>query len=60
MEKLQIKGRKEVNLLVVKFYDRVRKDVEIGHFFNKTITDWPEHMEKLTDFWETNLFFVSK
>ena len=24
------------------------------------ITDWDEHLEKLTDFWESNLFFKKK
>jgi len=60
MDKTLIKGRKEVHVLVTKFYEKVRKDTEIGHFFNDTIDDWPEHIEKLTDFWETNLFFVQK
>jgi hemoglobin len=60
IERTKIASRKEVNLLVTKFYEKVRADVEIGHFFNNTIKDWPEHLEKLTDFWETNLFFVHK
>ena len=60
MGKISISGRKEINLLVTKFYEKIRLDPEIGHFFNNTIDDWPEHMEKLTDFWETNLFFVQK
>ena len=38
----------------------MRKNEQIGHFFNETIDDWPAHLEKLTDFWETNLFLVSK
>src|SRR5699024_8078079 len=28
--------------------------------FNKIITDWEEHLEKLTDFWESNLFYARK
>ncbi|MDT0605538.1 group III truncated hemoglobin [Croceitalea rosinachiae] len=58
MSKMLIKSRKEVNLLVKKFYEKVREDSEIGHFFIETIIDWLEHLEKLTDFWETNLFLV--
>ncbi|MNX40098.1 Group 3 truncated hemoglobin ctb [compost metagenome] len=34
----------------------MRADKEIGFFFNETIQDWEGHLEKLTDFWETNLF----
>lgn len=60
MDKGDLLTREDVNLLVTTFYGKVRKDPEIGHFFNDTITDWPSHMEKLVDFWETNLFFVQK
>ncbi|MFD2517667.1 group III truncated hemoglobin [Salinimicrobium flavum] len=58
--KSDIKNREDVYLLVSSFYARVRKNPEIGHFFNEVIDDWPSHLEKLTDFWETNLFMVSK
>ncbi|MGX1928921.1 group III truncated hemoglobin [Flagellimonas sp. 2504JD4-2] len=60
MSRKQIETREDVNFLVTKFYEKVRKDVDIGHFFNDIIEDWPEHIEKLTNFWETNLFFVQK
>ncbi|MCL6275046.1 group III truncated hemoglobin [Muricauda sp. 2012CJ35-5] len=60
MERMDLTTREDVNLLVTKFYEKVRADKEIGHFFNELIEDWPEHMEKLTNFWETNLFFVPK
>ena len=52
-----IKTREDVYLLVCNFYKKVRKDPEIGHFFNEVIRDWDAHIEKLTDFWESNLFF---
>ncbi|WP_461533695.1 group III truncated hemoglobin [Sinomicrobium sp.] len=52
-----IKNREDVALLVRTFYGQVRENEEIGPFFNKMITDWEEHFEKLTDFWESNLFF---
>lgn len=60
MSRSEIKTRKDVRLLVTQFYSKVRKDSEIGHFFNETIKDWPGHIDKLVDFWETNLFFVQK
>ena len=60
MSRKQIETREDVNFLVTKFYEKVRKDTDIGHFFNDIIEDWPEHIEKLTNFWETNLFFVQK
>lgn len=60
MKKTTIQSRTEVAQLVQAFYDKVRSDDVIAHFFNETIHDWETHLEKLTDFWETNLFFVQK
>lgn len=54
--KKTIENRDDINLLVRSFYVKVRADKEIGFFFNETIQDWEGHLEKLTDFWETNLF----
>ncbi len=54
--KKNIEDRKDVALLVDSFYAKIRKDADIGHFFNDVIQDWDEHLEKLTDFWEMNLF----
>lgn len=56
--KEDLKDRTDIKRLVVTFYDKVRKDKEIGYFFNNTINNWDEHLEKLTDFWESNLFFT--
>ena len=58
--KNDIQNREDVFLLVSSFYKKVRANQEIGHFFNESIEDWPAHLEKLTDFWETNLFMVSR
>ena len=58
--KQDIQDRNDVFTLVSAFYAKVRQNKEIGPFFNETIDDWPAHLEKLTDFWETNLFLVSK
>ena len=43
---------------MVSFYSKVRKNEEIGYFFNNTVHNWDEHLDKLTDFWESNLFFT--
>ncbi|BDU24685.1 group III truncated hemoglobin [Flavobacterium sp. GSB-24] len=58
--KKQIENRADIEFLVHQFYDKIRADQEIGFYFNKMITDWDAHLEKLTDFWETNLFAVRK
>ncbi len=58
--KKQIENRADVSFLVHQFYDKIRADEEIGFYFNTMITNWEAHLEKLTDFWETNLFAVKK
>lgn len=58
--KKEIENRADVSLLVHSFYAKIRANEEIGPFFNETIHDWKDHLEKLTDFWETNLFAVRK
>jgi len=55
-----ITTRKDVKNLVVTFYEKVRKDATLGPIFNQIISDWEEHFEHLTDFWETQLFLKRK
>ncbi|UGU14655.1 group III truncated hemoglobin [Sinomicrobium kalidii] len=55
-----IQNREDIFKLVSSFYKEVRQHREIGPFFNETITDWDGHLEKLTDFWESNLFHRGK
>lgn len=58
----QIENRNDINILVNNFYSKIRKDDLLGPIFNAHIPDdkWKEHLDKLTDFWETNLFGVAK
>jgi hemoglobin len=58
--KKQIENREDLSLLVNTFYTKIRANTEIGFYFNEMIKDWPQHLEKLTDFWETNLFGSKK
>jgi len=60
MELRDIDNREDVFLLVNTFYKKIKKDAFIGHIFLEIIPEdeWEPHIEKLTDFWETNLFFV--
>ncbi|WP_103071428.1 group III truncated hemoglobin [Aquimarina sediminis] len=58
--KNDILNRHDVFLLVSTFYKKIRKEEDLGPFFTKSITDWDKHIERLTDFWETNLLFVVK
>ncbi|HDZ07092.1 hypothetical protein LCGC14_0166720 [marine sediment metagenome] len=56
----QITNREDVSVLVHTFYDKIRQNEMLGPIFNGHITDeqWPAHLSKLTDFWESNLFGV--
>ena len=58
--KKDIANRNDLSLLVCTFYGKIQNNHEIGRFFNETIHDWEDHMEKLTDFWENNLFGARK
>lgn len=58
--KKAIENREDLSFLVRTFYAKVRTDAELGPFFNETIKDWEEHLEKLTDFWESTLFSIRK
>ena len=52
-----LNDRIAINFLIKTFYAKVRKDDLLGPVFNSQVRDWPEHLERLTDFWETNLLF---
>ena len=56
----KITNRDDVNLLVHTFYDKIRQHELLGPIFNGHISEeqWPAHLSKLTDFWESNLFGV--
>lgn len=43
----------EISNLVDRFYAKVQIDPEIGPIFNTIVTDWPEHLARLKDFWST-------
>lgn len=59
----EITARADIMQLVSSFYSRIRTHEMLGPIFNTMLpTDaiWERHLEKLTDFWETNLFHVIK
>jgi hemoglobin len=43
----------QLTRLVERFYAKVRQDDLLGPVFNGAIVDWPEHLEKLSDFWSS-------
>jgi len=58
--KKEIEERQDVFNLVDTFYTKVRANQLLGPIFENHIHDWPKHLDRLTDFWETNLFFLRK
>lgn len=56
----KIESREDVSFLVRTFYAKIREDALLGPIFNGIISDWETHLELLTDFWETNLFYERK
>ncbi|MDT0575856.1 group III truncated hemoglobin [Croceicoccus sp. F390] len=42
-----------LHTLVTAFYARIRTDEHLGSIFNDAITDWPEHLDRLTAFWSS-------
>lgn len=57
IQKKDIETRKDIELLVDSFYQKVLKDETIGYIFNEVAKiDLAKHMSMMYDFWETTLF----
>jgi hemoglobin len=50
----------ELRRLVDGFYARVRTDAVLGPVFNPAVSDWPEHLEKLSHFWSSIMLTSGK
>ena len=54
--KKELEGEKDIELLVNSFYDRVKKDEQIGFIFNQIIgSDWSHHLPLMYKFWSSVL-----
>ena len=60
--KKNIEHRSDIEYLVQQFYQKIQKDNVLGPVFNQRIQvhEWDTHIQKLTDFWETQLFSIPK
>ena len=59
MEKKDILSRADIELLVNRFYDKVKEDAILGYLFNDVAkTNWQVHLPKMYDFWK--LFSLQK
>ena len=53
---MDISSRKDIELLMEKFYDKVKKNDTIGPVFNDVAkVNWAHHIPIICDFWETIL-----
>ncbi len=57
MSKKLLQNREDLEMLVNRFYGRVRVDELIGPIFNDIAkVNWETHTEKIYNFWDTLLF----
>jgi hemoglobin len=51
--KRTLNNSQDIAILVNAFYDKVKTDAQIGHFFTEVvILDWEVHIPKICSFWE--------
>ena len=55
--KNDIEKRADIEMVVNKFYEKVKTDAIIGHFFSEVVkVNWEVHLPRMYDFWENILF----
>ena len=57
--KKDIENREDIKNIVDSFYDKVKVDPVIGHYFSKVIpVHWEKHLPVMYDFWENVVFYT--
>jgi hemoglobin len=57
--KKDIENRKDIELLIITFYDKVKADETIGYIFNDIAkVNWEKHLPIMFYFWENVLFYT--
>lgn len=55
--KTDIRNREDIAVLVNVFYDKVKVNARIGHFFSDVVkVNWEKHLPVMYDFWEGIVF----
>ena len=55
--KKDIEDRKDIELLINSFYDKVKQDAIIGSFFTEVVqVNWEKHLPVIYNFWENIVF----
>jgi hemoglobin len=56
--KRDIESKKDIELLVNTFYEKVKTDPVIGYIFNDvTKVNWDKHLPVMYDFWDNAIFY---
>lgn len=56
--KRDIKNRQDIEMLINSFYEVVKQDPVIGHFFSEVVkVNWEKHLPVMYAFWENILFY---
>lgn len=59
-DKRDIESRKDIELLIKNFYDKLLVDDVVGYLFTEVVElDLEEHLPRLVGFWEGQLFGVN-
>ena len=59
--KRDIANRKDIEKVIVFFYEKVKKDKVIGFFFTTVLdVNWDKHLPLMCDFWENVLFYTGE
>lgn len=56
MSKVDITSRKDIEVLIDAFYDKIKVDDIIGFMFSGV--DWKRHLPTMYDFWDNVLFYT--
>jgi hemoglobin len=58
--KKDITNRADIELLINTFYDQVKNNATIGHFFSDKKVNWEHHLPIMYNFWENILFYTGQ
>jgi len=58
MKKQDVQDRKDIEKIVNDFYDEVKENPKLQHFFIHV--NWAKHLPVMYNFWENVLFFTGK
>jgi len=58
--KNDIRNKQDIIQIVNTFYEKVKQDPVIGHFFNDVMkVDWDKHLPKMYNFWDNVVFYTN-